>query len=232
MLGCYFLNHFIAVLNHGTLFESNTMKFKNKLIMKLVVKIFMVLLLFSTTSMLKAQEASVENQLETYKQKLNLSASQYENVKKILSEAKAARKANETKYANDKKALMDANRTVRQNADMKIEALLDAKQKEIYTQLKQEKKEQHQQSNVQDKVEKRTADLTAKLGLSPDQSSKVKAVFSEYLPKIQAIKSQYASDEASAKAKMQPIRKEMNSKLMSILTEEQKQKYKAIKDKE
>lgn len=192
------------------------------------------MLLFSFSFMTQgyAQEKSIESRLEEYKTKLGLSTTQYENIKKIMQEAKTAKKANETKYASDKKALMEANKTLRKSTDGKIEAQLTDKQKAIYQQLKEEKHAENEPKSIAERVQHKTDEMTTELGLSADQSSKVKAILTEYMPKIQAIKDQYKTDEETAKAKIQPIRKEMNSKIAAVLTEAQKAKLKEMKQED
>jgi hypothetical protein len=206
--------------------------------MKSLSRIFMVLFLsVAMVGVSNAQGSSQESQLEMYKTKLNLTTAQYDAIKKILADAKATRKANETKYASDKNAMMQANKTLRQATDAKVLAQLDEKQKAIYQQLKEEKKAEHMEHKGEgneanmgaQKIQERTNELTTKLGLSADQTAKAKAIYSEYLPKIQAIRAQYKSDEATMKSKVQPLRKEMNAKIMSILTDAQKAKLKEMK---
>ncbi|MEI6312243.1 MAG: hypothetical protein WCP57_08300 [Bacteroidota bacterium] len=201
--------------------------------MKSISKIVLILIIsFSFVANSFAQEKSMESKLEEYKIKLSLSASQYENIKKILEESKTTKKANETKYASDKKALMEANKTLRKSTEGKIEAQLTDKQKAIYQQLKEEKHAENEPKTINERIQHKTDEMTTQLGLSVEQSSKVKAIFTEYMPKIQAIKDQYKTDEETAKAKIQPIRKEMNSKIAAVLTDAQKAKLKEMKQED
>lgn len=175
-----------------------------------------------------AQEKSQENQLETMKTKLNLSSTQYAAIKKIMEEAKASRKANETKFSTDKKALMEANKALRKSTDEKIVGQLDAKQKTLFEQMKAEHKENHGEQSIQKKIEDKMTMYSANLGLSSDQSTKIRAILTEYMTKIQSAKEQYKDDEEAAKAKVEPLRKEMKAKISALLTEAQKVKLKEM----
>lgn len=64
--------------------------------------------------------------------------------------------------------------------------------------------------------------LTKALDLTPDQQAKVKAIFEQAKPQLQAARQ-------DAKQKVQAIRENVQSQIRPILTPEQQQKFDAIK---
>ena len=64
--------------------------------------------------------------------------------------------------------------------------------------------------------------LTKALDLTPDQQAKVKAIFEQAKPQLQAARQE-------AKQKVQAVRENIQSQIRPILTPEQQQKFDAFK---
>jgi len=213
--------------------------------MKKTGKYIMLCLLLSATQFIYAQGASSNstqmkqgengshaNPADRLKTELNLTAAQYDAVKKIMMEAKAAREKNEVTFKNEEGAKNKGQKTIRENADAKIMALLDANQKTKFLALQAEKKEEHKaKENPEERSNKKAAELTIQLGLSAIQTAKVKEVLKTGFTKIDEIKVKYKDNEEAAKEEVKPVKKEMERTILSLLTEAQKVKYKAYLEK-
>ena len=186
----------------------------------------------NSTQMKQGESGSHANPADRLKTELNLTAAQYEAVKKIMMEAKVARDQNEVTYKNDEGAKNKGQKAIRENADAKIMALLDANQKTKFLALQAEKKEEHKtKENPEERSNKKAAELTTQLGLSAIQTAKVKEVLKTGFTKIDEIKVKYKDNEEAAKEEVKPVKKEMERTILSLLTEAQKVKYKAYLEK-
>ena len=173
-----------------------------------------------------------QNPAEKLKSELNLTPVQFESVKKIMIDTKAARDKNESTYANDENAKMKGQKAIRDQADEKILAILDPAQRTKFLVLKAEKKEEHKaKENPEERANKKAAELTTKLSLSANQTAKVKEVFKIGFTKIDGIKAKHKDNEEAAKEEIKPVKKEMERTILSLLTEAQKVKYKEYLDK-
>ena len=213
--------------------------------MKKIGKYVMICLLLSTTQfiygqgtssnstqMKQGENGSHANPADMLKTELNLTVAQYEAVKKIMMEAKAARDQNEVTYKNDEGAKNKGQKAIRENANAKIIALLDANQKTKFLALQAEKKEEHKaKENPEERSNKKAAELTTQLGLSAMQTTKVKEALKIGFTKIDEIKVKYKDNEEAAKEQVKPVKKEMERTILSLLTEAQKVKYKAYLEK-
>lgn len=208
--------------------------------MKKTTLIFTLLILFfmsngiiaqTTTEVKQGKTEAHENPADKLKAELKLTSSQYESVKKIFVEAKAARQKNEETYKNDQGTLQKVNKEVRDETEAKIMAILDPVQKANYLSMKEKKKEEHRSESSRDKAIKKTGELNAALKLTPEQAAKINEIFMNGFTKIDVAKAKYKEDEEAAKAEIKPIRKEMEKNILSVLTNEQKVAYKEYKEK-
>jgi hypothetical protein len=133
--------------------------------MKKTTLIFTLLILFFISNGIKAQTTTEvkqgkteahENPADKLKSELKLTSSQYESVKKVFVEAKAARQKNEETYKNDQGTLQKVNKEVRDETEAKIMAILDPVQKANYLSMKEKKKEEHRSESSRDKAIKKT----------------------------------------------------------------------------
>jgi Spy/CpxP family protein refolding chaperone len=208
--------------------------------MKKTTLIFTLLILIFISNGIKAQTTTEvkqgkteahENPADKLKSELKLTSSQYESVKKVFVEAKAARQKNEETYKNDQGTLQKVNKEVRDETEAKIMAILDPVQKANYLSMKEKKKEEHRSESSRDKAIKKTGELNAALKLTPEQAAKINEIFVNGFTKIDVAKAKYKEDEEAAKAEIKPIKKEMEKNILSVLTNEQKVAYKEYKEK-
>lgn len=71
--------------------------------------------------------------------------------------------------------------------------------------------------------------LTTQLGLSESQKKQVYSLVLEKSAKVKSIREQYGADKKLAHEKIQPIRKEFNDKMKTILTADQYTKWEKMK---
>lgn len=208
--------------------------------MKKTTAICALLILFFMSNGVKAQTSNEGKQSKTeahqspadkMKSELKLTQSQYESVKKVFVEAKAARQKNEETYKNDQGTLQKVNKELRDQTETKIMAILDPVQKANYLAMKEQKKEERRSESSRDKAIKKTGELTAALKLLPEQAAKINEIFVNGFTKIDVAKAKYKEDEEAAKAEIKPIKKEMEKNILLILTAEQKVAYKEYKEK-
>lgn len=208
--------------------------------MKKTTLIFTLLILFfmsngiiaqTTTEVKQGKTEAHENPADKLKSELKLTPSQYESVKKVFVEAKAARQKNEETYKNDQGTLQKVNKELREQTETKIMAILDPVQKANYLSMKEKKKEEHRSESSRDKAIKKTGELNAALKLTPEQAAKINEIFVNGFTKIDVAKAKYKEDEEAAKAEIKPIRKEMEKNILLVLTNEQKVAYKEYKEK-
>jgi len=208
--------------------------------MKKTTVIFTLLILFfisngiiaqTTTEVKQGKTEARENPADKLKSELKLTPSQYESVKKVFVEAKAARQKNEETYKNDQGTLQKVNKEVRDETEAKIMAILDPVQKANYLSMKEKKKEEHRSESSRDKAIKKTGELNAALKLTPEQAAKINEIFVNGFTKIDVAKAKYKEDEEAAKAEIKPIKKEMEKNILLVLTNEQKVTYKEYKEK-
>jgi len=208
--------------------------------MKKTTVIFTLLILFfisngiiaqTTTEVKQGKTEAHENPADKLKSELKLTPSQYESVKKVFVEAKAARQKNEETYKNDQGTLQKVNKEVRDETEAKIMAILDPVQKANYLSMKEKKKEEHRSESSRDKAIKKTGELNAALKLTPEQAAKINEIFVNGFTKIDVAKAKYKEDEEAAKAEIKPIKKEMEKNILLVLTNEQKVAYKEYKEK-
>jgi Spy/CpxP family protein refolding chaperone len=185
----------------------------------------------TTTEVKQGKTEAHENPADKLKSELKLTPSQYESVKKVFVEAKAARQKNEETYKNDQGTLQKVNKEVRDETEAKIMAILDPVQKANYLSMKEKKKEEHRSESSRDKAIKKTGELNAALKLTPEQAAKINEIFVNGFTKIDVAKAKYKEDEEAAKAEIKPIRKEMEKNILLVLTNEQKVAYKEYKEK-
>lgn len=69
------------------------------------------------------------------------------------------------------------------------------------------------------------------LGLSTDVAAKVKAIKTDYKTKEKAIEADTKLDKKAMKAKKKVLKEERETKILALLTPEQKVKYKELKEK-
>ncbi len=208
--------------------------------MKKTTAICALLILFFMSNGVIAQTSNEGKQSKTeahqspadkMKSELKLTQSQYESVKKVFVEAKAARQKNEETYKNDQGTLQKVNKELRDQTETKIMAILDPVQKANYLSMKEKKKEEHRSESSRDKAIKKTGELNAALKLTPEQAAKINEIFVNGFTKIDVAKAKYKEDEEAAKAEIKPIKKEMEKNILLILTAEQKVAYKEYKEK-
>lgn len=208
--------------------------------MKKTTAICALLILFFMSNGVIAQTSNEGKQSKTeahqspadkMKSELKLTQSQYESVKKVFVEAKAARQKNEETYKNDQGTLQKVNKELRDQTETKIMAILDPVQKANYLAMKEQKKEERRSESSRDKAIKKTGELTAALKLLPEQAAKINEIFVNGFTKIDVAKAKYKEDEEAAKAEIKPIKKEMEKNILLILTAEQKVAYKEYKEK-
>jgi len=208
--------------------------------MKKTTLIFTLLILFfmsngiiaqTTTEVKQGKTEAHENPADKLKSELKLTPSQYESVKKVFVEAKAARQKNEETYKNDQGTLQKVNKELREQTETKILAILDPVQKANYLSMKEKKKEEHRSESSRDTAIKKTGELNAALKLTPEQAAKINEIFVNGFTKIDVAKAKYKEDEEAAKAEIKPIRKEMEKNILLVLTNEQKVAYKEYKEK-
>ena len=184
----------------------------------------------TTTEVKKDKTEAHENPADKLKAELKLTPSQYESVKKVFVEAKAARQKNEETYKNDQSTLQKVNKELRDETDSKIMAILDPVQKANYLSMKEKKKEEHRSESSRDKAIKKTGELNAALKLTPEQAAKINEILLNSFTKIDVAKAKYKEDEEAAKAEIKPIKKEMEKNILLVLTNEQKIAYKEYKE--
>jgi Spy/CpxP family protein refolding chaperone len=72
------------------------------------------------------------------------------------------------------------------------------------------------------------ADVASELGLTDDQKKKVAALQREMGEKQRALFQEFQGDREGAMSKMQALRKETNDKVMAVMTDEQKNRWKEM----
>lgn len=76
---------------------------------------------------------------------------------------------------------------------------------------------------------KKLEKLADELGLTPDQKSKIKAIYMSEMPKIKAIRKDATLTEDQKKDQIKPIRQGIRAQVEAILTPEQKAKWAEIR---
>jgi Spy/CpxP family protein refolding chaperone len=94
----------------------------------------------------------------------------------------------------------------------------------------QEGRGQARQVKPQDKVQSRVDQLTTQLNLTAEQQVKVKDIFTAELKQIQDLRQSSGNMSwQELKPKTKEIRTEANKKILDILTPEQKEEYKQLR---
>lgn len=86
---------------------------------------------------------------------------------------------------------------------------------------------QKKDKSPDDKKEK----IKDELGLSADVAAKIKAIKTDYKTKEKAIEADTKLDKKAIKDKKKTLKEERETKILALLTPEQKVKYKELKEK-
>lgn len=182
-----------------------------------------------------------EKQTAMMTEKLGLSADQAAKVKAI--NLKYAEKAKADNPTGDKAKSKEAHKAMRAEKQAEIKKVLTADQAAKWEQMMAERKGKgrgHGEGKAKGagrgdfdpakRAEMQTARMTEKLGLSADQSAKVKAINQKYGEKAKATHDANAgADKGKMKAAHQTLRAEHDAEIKKVLTKDQAAKWEQMK---
>lgn len=171
-----------------------------------------------------------EARLEKFKSELSLNDTQYSSIKGINK-----------KYAEQFSKLRKDSVTSKSEKHTTIKSLREQREKEINAVLTPDQKSKLE-SLKKERVEKRKADkkvradehqakMVKELSLSDDQAAKIKEANKSLIEKTKALR-ENSGDKTSDKEEMKKLRKEHEATMQSILTKDQFAKWKDMRKSE
>jgi hypothetical protein len=188
-------------------------------------KSLMLAIVMMTSTIIFAQHAKSSHKghtdrFEKMKTDLALTDAQYASIKSIDTKYNNKRDALKNDSAQTREAKGAAFKTMRTEEENEIAALLTADQKTKWDKLKAEHGEKRKE-HFQKISEQRDAKLKTTLGLSDDQSQKMKAVNQQFMEKFGALRKSDTKDKAA----FEKLKTDHEAAIKGILTPEQFQKW-------
>lgn len=185
----------------------------------------MLAIVMMTSTIIFAQHAKSSHKghtdrFEKMKTDLALTDAQYASIKSIDTKYNNKRDALKNDSAQTREAKGAAFKTMRTEEENEIAALLTADQKTKWDKLKAEHGEKRKE-HFQKISEQRDAKLKTTLGLSDDQSQKMKAVNQQFMEKFGALRKSDTKDKAA----FEKLKTDHEAAIKGILTPEQFQKW-------
>ena len=157
-------------------------------------------------------------------QKLNLSDKQKTDIKNINADFREQMTALQKEDNLTVKDWKGRKQTLRKEYKAKLQSVLTAEQKEQLAKAKEERKAKQKQM-----AEERMGMIKQKLALTDDQSAKMKELHTGLRDQIRSIRENQSLAKEDKKAQIKELIKENHEKVKSILTEEQLQKLKDLR---
>jgi hypothetical protein len=188
-------------------------------------KSLMLAIVMMTSTIIFAQHAKNSHKghtdrFEKMKTDLALTDAQYASIKSIDQKYDNQRTALKNDTAQTREAKGAAFKTMRTNEENEITALLTADQKTKWDKLKAERGEKRK-AQFQKISEQREAKLKSTLGLSDDQSQKMKTTNQQFMEKLGALRKSDTKDKAA----FEKLKADHEAAVKGILTPEQFQKW-------
>jgi Spy/CpxP family protein refolding chaperone len=192
-------------------------------------KSLMLAIVMMTSTIIFAQHAKSSHKghtdrFEKMKTDLALTDAQYASIKSIDTKYNNKRDALKNDTAQTREAKGAAFKTMRTDEENEIAALLTADQKTKWDKLKAEHGEKRKE-HFQKISEQREAKLKTTLGLSDDQSQKMKAVNQQFMEKFGALRKSDTKDKAA----FEKLKTDHEAAIKGILTPEQFQKWNTMR---
>lgn len=192
-------------------------------------KSLMLAIVMMTSTIIFAQHAKSSHKghtdrFEKMKTDLALTDAQYASIKSIDTKYNNKRDALKNDSAQTREAKGAAFKTMRTDEENEIAALLTPDQKTKWDQLKTEHGEKRKE-HFQKISEQREAKLKSTLGLSDDQSQKMKAVNQQFMEKFGALRKSDTKDKAA----FEKLKTDHEAAIKDILTPEQFQKWSTMR---
>lgn len=176
----------------------------------------------------KSPEERAKIMTENLAKDVDLSEEQKSKIEAINEQYIADLKAIKADESKDEEQKREAVKEVRKNWKNAVEAELTEEQKAKLKELRAEHKGQLKLS-PEERAEKKTAYLKAELGLSEEQTEKVRELNLIVAQKIAAIKSNESLTEEQKKQFIAGNKKDFKKALSTILTKEQMKKFEELK---
>jgi len=176
-----------------------------------------------------------EKQTARMTEHLGLSADQTAKVKEInLRYAEKAKAAFADKTDGDKAKAKEAHKALRDQHQAELKKVLTPDQAAKWEQMKADKMDRKGKGPGRDldpaeHAERQTVRMTEDLGLSADQSAKVKAINQKYAEKAKADHDSANGDKTKMKEARKANRAEHDAELKKVLTKEQAAKWDQLK---
>lgn len=188
-------------------------------------KSLMLAIVMMTSTIIFAQHAKNSHKghtdrFEKMKTDLALTDAQYASIKSIDQKYINKREALKDDSSQTREAKGTAFRTMRTDENNEIMALLTPEQKAKWDKLKTEHGEKRKE-HFQKISEQREAKLKSTLGLSDDQSQKMKAANQQFMEKFSALRKSDTKDKAA----FEKLKTDHEAAIKGILTPEQFQKW-------
>ena len=189
----------------------------------------MLAIVMMTSTIIFAQHAKNSHKghtdrFEKMKTDLALTDAQYASIKSIDTKYNSKREALKNDSAQTREAKGTAFKTMRTEEENEITALLTTDQKTKWDKLKAERGEKRKE-HFQKISEQREAKLKSTLGLSDDQSQKIKTVNQQFMEKFSTLRKSDTKDKAA----FEKLKTDHETAIKGILTPEQFQKWTAMK---
>jgi hypothetical protein len=194
--------------------------------MMLIIAMSIGIIVFAQ-SKFKNPEERAAIQSEKMRTALALSDVQYSTIKEINKKylAKHVALKNDSAERSEKYQTL---KSLHQEKEKEIQAVLNAEQKTKWETYKQERAEKRK-SKISHRIEKYEAKMKSELALSDDQFTKIQAAHKNMREKLSTLKTSTKDGKAHDKAEVKNIRGEYATTLKSVLTEEQFKKWTAMK---
>ncbi|HEY5745624.1 MAG TPA: hypothetical protein VIU12_06090 [Chryseolinea sp.] len=192
-------------------------------------KSLMLAIVMMTSTIIFAQHAKNSHKghtdrFEKMKTDLALTDAQYASIKSIDAKYNNKRTALKNDSAQTRDAKGTAYKTMRTDENNEIVALLTPEQKTKWDKLKTEHGEKRKE-HFQKISEQREAKLKSTLGLSDDQSQKMKTVNQQFMEKFTTLRKSDTKDKSA----FEKLKTDHEAALKGILTPEQFQKWTTMK---
>lgn len=189
----------------------------------------MLAIVMMTSTIIFAQHAKNSHKghtdrFEKMKTDLALTDAQYASIKSIDAKYNNKRTALKNDSAQTRDAKGTAYKTMRTDENNEIVALLTPEQKTKWDKLKTEHGEKRKE-HFQKISEQREAKLKSTLGLSDDQSQKMKTVNQQFMEKFTTLRKSDTKDKSA----FEKLKTDHEAALKGILTPEQFQKWTTMK---
>jgi Spy/CpxP family protein refolding chaperone len=190
-----------------------------------------------TASENPAKGARAQERLGELQSRLKLTPEQTEKLRSILQQELEELRTVREKYASDtsptaRQNMQNEMKGVHERYEGQITALLTPEQMGEWNKIKEERK-----SNVDRmaQAQERLAALQSRLKLTPEQTEKLRPILQQELEELRTVREKYASDTSRKGKKnmfrdMKEIQKKYSGQIAAVLTPEQKEEWKKIKE--